>query len=244
MLSGFEISLITLFLVIIQSIIGVGILVIGTPFYLYLNYEITEVILILLPISITCSLTNLIFFRFFKNKLKDITKYNVAIKFFLYCLPAILIGVIILKEFHSLINFDYVVSFVILFSLFIFKFYRKNMLSKKIEKIFLILIGAVHGFTNSGGTLLSLFFSNIRTKNASRINITIFYLFLALFQYLFTIYIFKVYNFFEYFNYNLLIIILLGVIIGNFIFRYIDQKKFKFIINLLVIISCLFLIFG
>ena len=65
MLSGFEISLITLFLVIIQSIIGVGILVIGTPFYLYLDYEITEVILILLPISITCSLINLIF-RFLK----------------------------------------------------------------------------------------------------------------------------------------------------------------------------------
>ncbi len=118
------------------------------------------------------------------------------------------------------------------------------MLSKKIEKIFLILIGAVHGFTNSGGTLLSLFFSNIKTKNTSRVNITIFYLFLALFQYLFTIYIFKVYNFYEYFNYNLLIIILSGVIIGNFIFRYIDQKKFKFIINLLVIISCIFLIFS
>ena len=244
MLSGFEINLVTLLLVIIQSIIGVGILVIGTPFYLYFDYEITEVILILLPISITCSLANLIIFKSFKNKPREVDIDNIILKFFLYCLPAILIGIIILKQFHSLLNFDYIVSFVILFSLFVVKFFRKNLLDKKIEKIFLVIIGTIHGFTNSGGTLLSLFFSNTKNKITSRINITTFYLFLAFFQYLFTIYIFKIYNFFEYFNYNLLIIILFGVIIGNYLFRFIDQKKFRFIVNLLVIISCVFLIFN
>ena len=56
--------LIFFFIVVMQTIVGVGVLVLGTPFLLILQYEIVEVISILLPISIFTSLTNLLYFKF------------------------------------------------------------------------------------------------------------------------------------------------------------------------------------
>ena len=55
-------------LVILQSIVGVGILVIGTPFLLILGFDIVATISILLPISIATSFINLIFFKINKKK--------------------------------------------------------------------------------------------------------------------------------------------------------------------------------
>ena len=54
-------------LVILQTIVGVGVLVLGTPILLILNYNIVESISILLPISILTSLFNLIYFKYIKK---------------------------------------------------------------------------------------------------------------------------------------------------------------------------------
>ncbi|MAU88838.1 MAG: hypothetical protein CMC40_02890, partial [Flavobacteriaceae bacterium] len=64
------ITLVILFLAVLQSIVGVGILVIGTPFLLILNYDIISILSLLLPISIITSLLNLIFFKLNKKKLE------------------------------------------------------------------------------------------------------------------------------------------------------------------------------
>ena len=50
-------------LVLIQTIVGVGVLVLGTPILLILDYNIVETISILLPVSILTSLMNLIYFK-------------------------------------------------------------------------------------------------------------------------------------------------------------------------------------
>ena len=55
-------------LVILQSIVGVGLLVVGTPMLLIFGVEFTQILSILLPLSILTSLVNLIFFRFKKKK--------------------------------------------------------------------------------------------------------------------------------------------------------------------------------
>ena len=52
--------LIVFIISIIQSIAGVGILVLGTPIMLVLNYTIIETMFFLLPISIISSLSNLV----------------------------------------------------------------------------------------------------------------------------------------------------------------------------------------
>jgi uncharacterized membrane protein YfcA len=54
-----DIQIIFFFLIIIQTILGVGILVLGTPILLLFNHDIIEIISILLPLSILTSLINL-----------------------------------------------------------------------------------------------------------------------------------------------------------------------------------------
>ena len=48
------------FIIALQSTIGVGVLVLGTPFLLILNYDMLQIFLILLPVSILTIFINLI----------------------------------------------------------------------------------------------------------------------------------------------------------------------------------------
>ena len=59
------------FLVIMQTIAGVGVLVLGTPLMLIFNYQIIELINILLPISILTSLINYLYLKQNKKILKS-----------------------------------------------------------------------------------------------------------------------------------------------------------------------------
>ncbi len=103
------------FIIALQSTVGVGVLVLGTPFLLILNYDMLQIFLILLPISILTSFINLIFMKF-KNKKKQYIKKKQIIKFFSICIPSILIGMIILKYLQTVLNFKFLVSVVIIFS--------------------------------------------------------------------------------------------------------------------------------
>ena len=46
------------FITFIQTIVGTGVLIIGTPILLFLNYEMIEIMKLLLPIFILTSLVN------------------------------------------------------------------------------------------------------------------------------------------------------------------------------------------
>ena len=88
MISILEISIIA-FLIIIQSVFGVGLLLFGTPSFLILGYDFANTINILMPVSITISIL-----QFYKSKVKDqkfINEYN------LYCLPFLVIFYLQLK---------------------------------------------------------------------------------------------------------------------------------------------------
>ena len=67
-------------LVIIQTIVGVGVLVLGTPILLLLNYNIIYAIDLLLPISIFTSLLNITIFS--KYSFKKIEKKKIQIFFY------------------------------------------------------------------------------------------------------------------------------------------------------------------
>ena len=158
------------FLIILQSIVGVGILVIGTPSLLLLEYSIIEILSILLPISILTSLLNLLIFNFIKteNKLNIDSEYKKL--FYYFCIPSIFIGLIFLKSFNNYINFDYLVSAIILISIFLTNNKKYIYGVKKKSKIFILIItGIIHGLTNSGGSLMSLFFSSYQKNNVTRI---------------------------------------------------------------------------
>ena len=60
---------------LIQTVVGTGVLIIGTPILLLMNYEMVDIMLLLLPISIVTSLFNLLinkrennFKKFFINQ--------------------------------------------------------------------------------------------------------------------------------------------------------------------------------
>ena len=113
------------FLVILQSVIGVGILVLGTPIFLIFNYSIPEIMYFLLPISILTSFFNLSFFYFFKRnnfrKKFEISNY----KLFLYCSLSIFFGLLFLSIFENFLNFNLIVAFIILLTIFIKYKYKK-----------------------------------------------------------------------------------------------------------------------
>lgn len=238
----YVISSVLLILAIIQSIVGVGILVIGTPFLLILNYDIINILSLLLPFSILTSFINLIFFKINKKKLEMKLNSDTKYLFFLVCLPSIFIGLFFLEMYKEVINFRYSVATIIVFSFLLIKIKKFILrISDKIRIIFLFLIGIIHGLTNSGGTLLSLFMSSHLKKNKSRYGITFFYFFLALFQFI-------IFNIFFTYKMNyiilkyILILLPLSIIIGNYIIKYVNEEIFKKLIEILSLIACICLI--
>ena len=123
----------------------------------------------------------LIFFKLNKKKLKMKINSNTKNLFFFVCVPSIFVGIYFLQLFQNQINFKILVSFIIIISLILAN--SKIFISKinfQIKVLFLSLTGIIHGVTNSGGTLLSLYMSSHLKKSNSRYSIT-FFLFLLSF---------------------------------------------------------------
>jgi len=237
--------IILILLVSLQSIVGVGVLVLGTPIMLLLEYNMTEILSTLLPVSILTSLLNFTYFKLKKKKMKikidsEIKKYLVVI-----CAPCIAIGLLILKNFEDDINLNLTISFVIISSILIISKFKKILFKwkKKFKILSLGFIGITHGITNSGGTILSIVVTALNKQqiNQSRYNITFSYLFLAIFQYLVFISVFET-NFHIFDARYLFIIVVFGSIIGNVFIKFIKENIFKMLINILALISAIFLI--
>jgi uncharacterized membrane protein YfcA len=226
----------------IQSVAGVGVLVLGTPTLLLLDISLIETMNYLLPISIVTSLVNLIIMRLKINSLSyDKSRF---ILFFIICIPFVFVGLIILKLVNDLIKIDYLVAIIIILTL-IFKkkisLISKN-LSLKANKIILMIIGIIHGLTNSGGTLLSILLININTsKKRSRSEITLFYFFLALIQFVLFYFIFGITQ--NIYKYHLIILyIFIGIILGNICLKFTSDILFRKLIFFLAFISSISLI--
>lgn len=229
-------------LVMIQSVAGVGVLVLGTPTLLLLDISLIETMNYLLPISIITSLVNLIIIKLKINSLSyDKSRF---ILFFIICIPFVFVGLIILKLVNDLIKIDYLVAIIIILTL-IFKkkisLISKN-LSLKANKIILMIIGIIHGLTNSGGTLLSILLININTsKKRSRSEITLFYFFLALIQFVLFYFIFGITQ--NIYKFHLIILyIFIGIILGNICLKFTSDILFRKLIFFLAFISSISLI--
>jgi uncharacterized protein len=224
-------------LVTIQSIAGVGILVVGTPALLLLDFSIIETMNYLLPISIITSLLNIFIMKYQSNSFY----YNLdRIKiFFSICIPFVLFGLIILKYTNEFINYDYLVSAIIILTLIL----RKRILpilkgfSLKVNKIILMVIGIIHGLTNSGGALLSILLSSLNnSKKESRSEITLFYFFLALIQFILFYFIFGLSQ--NIYKFHLVIIyIIIGTILGNILLKFTTESMFIKLIFFLALVS-------
>ena len=235
--------LIIFFISTIQSIAGVGILVLGTPIMLIFNYSILETMFFLLPISIISSLSNLILINS-NFKINQKIDLKLIKYFFIFCFPSVCIGLIIIKNFNELINFNILISTIIFASIIIKIKYEQFFLNlkKNSKKTITFFIGLIHGLTNSGGTLLSLFITSKDKKNInlSRFEIHLFYFFLATTQ-LIVLYFLVNYDF--QYNINLYLVFLIVTIscfVGNKIANMFKNLT-NYIIYILAIISSIIL---
>ena len=144
------------FIVTLQTMVGVGVLVLGTPLLLILNFEIINIISILLPVSIFTSFFNLVYFRIVDKISLNKLGGNIKNYFFTICIPAIIIGLLLLKFFQNIIDFKIFVALIIFLSLIVKKYYKNNLININVfkKKLLLFIIGLVHCLSNSGGTLL------------------------------------------------------------------------------------------
>ena len=235
----FEILLI-LILIAIQSIFGVGLLLFGTPSFLLFGYDFANTINILMPVSITISSL-----QFFKSKIRDkkfIKEYN------LYCLPFLIIFLIIALKFKEFFDFKLLVAILLIFSSILILNKRRFSTFKKkffeFKKIILVGIGCVHGLTNMGGSFLAIY-STLVSKNVkeiSRYYICYGYLIMGIFQYLLVLFLS-----FNFLQFDKIFYVLLAIIIYfpiQKIFIKINDRKFSIYINLIALIYGMIIVYS
>jgi uncharacterized protein len=152
------IALITVLLVfsLVQSLFGMGLLVFGTPTLLLMGYTFSQSLAYLLPPSITISLLQVL-----KNRNID---RKLAGNFIIYCLPFICICLSIYLYTNIRLKLEFFIAFVLLLNVLLrcVPTLEKKMqrVVQSNQKIFLIIMGCIHGFSNMGGGLLSVFASS------------------------------------------------------------------------------------
>ena len=174
-------NLILLVLITIQSIFGIGLLLLGTPTFLLLGHDFSSTLNLLLPSSIVISYLQFISLKTSSKKI--IAEYNI------FCLPFLVLFLLIALNFKEILNFKFyaaiilIISSLLVFNKKTFFLLRKNI--SKYRKLILIFIGSIHGLTNMGGGFLSIFSSliNNNDKNLTRYFISYGYLIMGLIQY-------------------------------------------------------------
>ena len=227
----FEFIIIT-FLIIIQSIFGVGLLLFGTPSFLILGYDFANTINILMPVSITISIL-----QFFRSRVRDhefIKEYN------LFCLPFLVLFLIVALKFKYFFDFKILVGLLLIFSSILilnkrkFSSFRKTFF--KFKKFVLIGIGCVHGLTNMGGSFLAIYSTLVshNKKEIARFYICYGYLIMGILQYFIVLFLSS-----KTIEFTKLFYILIAFILyfpSQKLFKNINDKKFSKYINIIALL--------
>ncbi len=224
--------IIIIFLIAIQSIFGVGLLLFGTPSFLLLGYDFANTINILMPVSISISAL-----QFFKSKVSD---HNFIKEYNLFCLPFLIIFLVIALKFKYILDFKLLVAFLLIFSSILILNKRKFSSFKKsffrFKEIVLVGIGCIHGLTNMGGSFLAIYSTLIskNIKEIARYYICYGYLIMGILQYVTVLFLS-----FKLLEFSKLYYILFAIIIyfpTQKIFKNINDKKFSKYINFIALI--------
>ena len=97
-----------------QSIFGIGLLALGTPLLLLLNYQFKDVLLILLPCSMFVSILTLFFIN---QKNKNIFNKEISKNFIFFSVPGIVLGLTLIFFYEIDVNFKILIGSMILFAM-------------------------------------------------------------------------------------------------------------------------------
>jgi len=215
---------------IVQSIFGVGLLLFGTPTFLLLEYSYSETLWLLLPCSVTISLIQVIS----EYKLIEAKKRAIYL-----IIPTLILGLVFVIIYENSINIIRVVG-VLLLLIGAVRFSSKlqALLSSMVKKhiqMYYIIIGVVHGVSNMGGGPLSILMSTIYSKKEIiRANVAFIYLILAVFQLV-------VLSIISNTSLRSEVIWLIPISLASYIFTSkfisskINDKKYTFILNMMVL---------
>ena len=135
---------------LIQSIFGVGILLLGTPLLMLQGYNFLQSAIVLLPISLLINLLQI----FKDHSAIDLDFYK---KILIYTTPFIVIFLIFISK--AKINIGILIGVILLLVAakdFSIRANKMVNLLVRYEKSYLIIMGIVHGLTNLGGSLLTV----------------------------------------------------------------------------------------
>lgn len=238
----FEIFILTIVISsfsIIQTLFGVGLLVFGTPTLLFMGYPFTTALFLLLPSSIILSAIQIF-----------VGKNQIEIKkeFIYYSIPPMLLGLFIVSAGFFNLNLKLIIGLILVFitavrTLKKYHKYLSKIFSNNV-KLYMAFMGAIHGISNQGGGLLTLYFSTVyNNKIKIRSNIAFCYFTYGVFQLLYLL-IF-------HFNPIALLGILLSTIsilifftVGGKIFHRTSEQLFQKLISFAIALFGLILIYG
>ena len=216
---------------IVQSIFGVGLLLFGTPTLLLLEYSYSETLWLLLPCSVTISLIQVV------NDYKLIEAKKRAVYL---VIPTLVLGLAFVIIYANGINMTRIVG-VLLLLIGVIRFSSKlqALLSSMVKKhiqIYYIIIGVVHGVSNMGGGPLSILMSTIYSKKEIiRANVAFIYLILAIFQ-LIVLSIISNTSLRGEVIWLIPISLVSYIFTSKFISSKINDKKYTFILNVMVLV--------
>ena len=173
--------IIILILSLFQSLFGIGLLLFGTPTFLFIGYDFESTLALLLPISVTISFLQIMYE---KSSIRSL-----ASEFNIFCLPYLVIFLLLVINLGNVIEIrTYVAAALIISSILIL---NKNRILEidtfvlKYRKLSLVFIGTVHGFTNMGGSFLSMFSTLVTAdRESARKYIAFGYLVMGTLQYI------------------------------------------------------------
>jgi len=216
---------------VVQSIFGVGLLLFGTPTLLLLGYSYSETLWLLLPCSVTISLIQVV------NDYKLIEAKKRAVYL---VIPTLVLGLALVVTYENGINLTRIVG-VLLLLIGVIRFSSKlqALLSSTVKKhiqIYYIIIGVVHGVSNMGGGPLSVLMSTIYSKKEIiRANVAFIYLILAIFQ-------LAVLSIISNTSLKSEVMLLIPISLASYVFTSkfisskVDDKKYTFILNMMVLV--------
>ncbi len=152
----------------VQSLVGVGLLVFGTPTLLLLGYPFDQTLGLLLPASLLISTLQI---RHGWDRIGELKR-----RFWLYSVPGIVLGLALLLlgglkwDLKLLVGIGLLLSALLRLSAKLQT--RLRVLLQRYERVYLFAMGLVHGLSNMGGGFLTVYVSTVhRDKDATRANI-------------------------------------------------------------------------
>jgi len=215
---------------VVQSIFGVGLLLFGTPTLLLLGYSYSETLWLLLPCSVTISLIQVV------NDYKLIEAKKRAVYL---VIPTLVLGLALVVTYENGINITRIVGvFLLLIGVIRFSSKLQALLGSMVKKqiqIYYIIIGVVHGISNMGGGPLSILMSTIYSKKEIiRANVAFIYLILAMFQLV-------VLSIISLTSLRSEVMLLIPITLASYVFTSkfisseVNDKKYTFILNVMVL---------